>query len=363
MSKLSQVLDEIRAKIAQYRGKKPCEEETKAKLINPVLGALGWDVRQDEVSMEFRHAPSHNPVDYGLLISGNPTVLVEAKALGESLAGGRWADKIMGYAGTSGATWVVLTNGDEYRIYNASVLVPFEQKLFRTVRLTDPNSLADTTLLLLSKERIDDLHIQWQIHFADSQIQAAVVKLFSPPPDSRLVGLVRKHVKGLTLKEIRASLARVCTQLSFHTESTSPPGKPNGNGSHRKPPKDEYNEFWAPIRREGLFKGEPANGPWIPKQIRGICLSLVVHNHACCVDVGFHKEDKAKRRDNAAKLFLTAALTAKYRQELHESKKYAYIRFFVLDKGIKDRGHWPQIREELTTLGADIHKRIKDSDV
>jgi len=128
-----------------------------------------------------------------------------------------------------------------------------------------------------------------------------------------------------------------------------------------------YREFWKPIRTHpnglfanGLFAGEPAGGSWISKQIRGICLSLVVHNRACSVDVGFYKEDKAKRRDKAVAQLFPAA---KYPQELHESEKCAIVRFPVLDKGIKDREHWPEIREKLTKLGADIHKRIKDSDV
>ena len=214
MSSLSEVLNGVRTKIAKHKGKNLCEADTKAALINPVLGALGWHVGNlDEVSMEFKHATSHNPVDYALLIGGNPTVLVEAKALGQSLAGGKWADQIMGYAGTSGVKWVVLTNGDEYRIFNALVEVPFSQKLFREVRLTDPNSPVESTLALLSKERIDDIGAQWQIHFADRQVYAAIGKLFSPVSVKMLAHFVKKHVKGLTPREIRASLARVCAQI------------------------------------------------------------------------------------------------------------------------------------------------------
>ena len=215
MISLSETLENVRTKIAKHKGKNLCEADTKAALINPVLGALGWHVGNlDEVSMEFKHATSHNPVDYALLISGNPTVLVEAKALGQSLAGGKWADQIMGYAGTSGVKWVVLTNGDEYRIFNALVEVPFSQKLFREVRLTDPNSPVESTLALLSKERIDDIGVQWQIHFADRQVYAAIEKLFSPVSAKTLAHFVKKHVKGLTAKEIHASLARVCAQVA-----------------------------------------------------------------------------------------------------------------------------------------------------
>jgi hypothetical protein len=50
---------------------------------------------------------------------------------------------------------------NEYRIYNACVDVPLAEKLFRVVRLSDPNSRAEETLLLLSKERFNDLENQW----------------------------------------------------------------------------------------------------------------------------------------------------------------------------------------------------------
>ena len=123
-------------------------------------------------------------------------MLVEAKALRESLEG-KWANKIMGYAGTCGVTWVVLTNGDEYRIYNAGVPVLFEQKLFRSVRLTKPDDRAEETLALLSKERIDDLAAQWQIHFADSQVHAAIGKFFSPAPDPCSSGPFEEARQGL----------------------------------------------------------------------------------------------------------------------------------------------------------------------
>ena len=59
-------------------------------------------------------------------------LFVEAKALGGNLNDRRWANQIMGYAAVAGVEWVVLTNGDEYRIYNSHATVPVEQKVFRT---------------------------------------------------------------------------------------------------------------------------------------------------------------------------------------------------------------------------------------
>ena len=117
----------------------------------------------------------------------------------------------------------------------------------------------------------------------------------------------------------------------------------------------DYRKFWEPIRSEpnGLFAGKPSPDN-IGKTIRGIWLALVVHNHACRVDLGFSGEEMKKRRSKAMKLFPAP----EYPQELHESPKFAVVRFPVLDKGIKDRGDWDEIREKLTKLGTEIHDRI-----
>ena len=60
----------------------------------------------------------------------------------------------MGYAAVTGVEWVVLTNGDEYRVYNAHAPVPIEEKLFRSVRVSDDGLRAADTLALLSKARM-----------------------------------------------------------------------------------------------------------------------------------------------------------------------------------------------------------------
>ena len=365
VSSLSATLETVRTNIDRFRGKGLTEENTKTALINPVLCALGWHVGNlDEVSQEFRLDSSHNPVDYALLLGEHPIVLVEAKGLGQSLAGGKWADQIMGYAGTSGVTWVVLTNGDEYRIYNAIAPVPFEQKLFRKVCLTKPDDPTEDTLALLSKERINDIDAQWQIHFADSQVLVAIDKLFSPAPDSlsHLVSFVKKHVKGLPAKDIRASLGRLRTSFKFPVYPANPPGG-TGTNTKREVGDEGYRDFWEPIQTEpnGLFAGKPSRWDRIGKVVRrDIWLGLVVLNHACYVDLGFSGEDREERRDMAVKIFLAAKYPP---HELRESDKGVSVRFPVLDKGIKDRGDWDKMRKKLTKLGGDIYNILSNSDV
>lgn len=55
----------------------------------------------------------------------------------------------LSYATVVGVRWCVLTNGDEYRIYNSHAAVDVEQKLFRSVRTSDTanvNYVTDTLL-------------------------------------------------------------------------------------------------------------------------------------------------------------------------------------------------------------------------
>lgn len=220
MNKLTEALQEVRNKIARYKGRALNEENTKTALIHPVLRALGWHVGNLEaVQQEYRPSPRHKPVDYALLLLRTPKLLVEAKALDHNLGDWKWTGQIMGYATVAGVQWVVITNGDEYRIYNAHAPVPVEQKLFRSVRITDEHSRPEETLMLLSKEAMqeEEIEIRWKAHFVDRQVHDALKGLFAatPDPDESLVGLVKKRVTGLPRKEIRASLKRVQVTFDF----------------------------------------------------------------------------------------------------------------------------------------------------
>ena len=125
MSALSEALSKVKAGLARYKGRQVNEQNTKTALIHPVLRALGWDVGDlEEVQQEYKRRPRDKPVDYALFLLRTPKLFVEAKALGQNLSDRKWANQIMGYATVAGVEWVVISNGDEYRIYNACAPVP-----------------------------------------------------------------------------------------------------------------------------------------------------------------------------------------------------------------------------------------------
>jgi hypothetical protein len=127
-------------------------------------------------------------------------LFIEAKALGGDLTDRRWSHQIMAYAVVAGVEWVVLTNGDEYRIYNAHAPVPVEDKMFRVVHVTDTEPSVEETLDLLSKGQLQRRQIEalWSAHFVDRQIRPVIEGLFSPAPDASLINLVRKRLPNLS---------------------------------------------------------------------------------------------------------------------------------------------------------------------
>jgi predicted type IV restriction endonuclease len=133
------------------------EENTKATLIDPILTALGWNLENiDEVRHEYKRRPQDNPVDYALFQNGMACLLIEAKSLEQDLNDDKWVSQNVSYAAVVGVEWCVLTNGDEWRIYNSHAVVPVDQKLFRAVRISDTQNEGQVlwALKLLSQEEM-----------------------------------------------------------------------------------------------------------------------------------------------------------------------------------------------------------------
>ena len=226
MSNLDEVLAQVRDRIARYRAQAIGEQNTKAALIEPILRALGWDIEDiDEVQREYRQKPGDNPVDYALILLRTPRLFVEAKALGGNLEDRRWAHQIMSYATVTGVEWVVLTDGDEYRIYNSHAAVPIEEKLFRSAHVSQADRHTTQTLELLSKKHMkaDMIDALWEAHFVDRRIRTAIDGLFSPEPDPNLIALIRERSPRLTAAQVEAGLTRIRVRFEFPEESNVPP--------------------------------------------------------------------------------------------------------------------------------------------
>ncbi len=226
---LRDALATVRGRIDQIRGRSTAigEQDTKASLIDPVLSALGWRLDDlDEVRREYRGQSKDNPADYALMAFGSPCLFVEAKALSVSLDR-KCASQAIGYATTLGVSWCLLTNGDEYRLYNAHAAVDVDEKLFRCVKLSDPGQEADCleTLGLLKKDRMQKdtaIDALWKIQFVDRRVRVALGRLIDSD-DAGLAGLVHKEVPVLTLADVRESLRRARVRIDFPSASVALP--------------------------------------------------------------------------------------------------------------------------------------------
>src|SRR5215216_387035 len=238
---LTNALPKLRKRIQkiQNRNENIGEQNTKAALIDPLLAALGWDVEDiDEVSREYRRKSQDNPVDYALFMLRSPRLFVEAKGLEKDLGDRKWISQVLGYATVVGVEWCILTNGDEYRLYNAHAPVDVEQKLFRVVRIAESDQEEYTleTLELLSKEKMGDnlLNVLWKAHFIDRHVSRALGELLQND-DASLIRLIRKRTPELTPSEIRESLKRADIRIDFPVVSISSQSSTRAAGDEVSP--------------------------------------------------------------------------------------------------------------------------------
>ncbi len=225
---LQQTIRETAARIQKFQERAIGEENTKVSLIEPVLAALGWDTRDpDEVHREFKPTTKDSPVDYALKVMRKPRLFVEAKGLAETLGDRKWIAQILSYATVAGVEWCVLTDGNEYRFYNAAALVDAEEKLFCRIRLSEVRGEdAASMLRLISRTNMEEnmLDVLWTAHFIDRRVKETLRRMLDTI-DKGLIRLIRKRVPKLTPKEIAQSLRR----LDVRIESTGPPLEKTAN--------------------------------------------------------------------------------------------------------------------------------------
>ena len=222
---LRQALAAVAERVGRWKGQRIGEQNTKATLIVPVLRALGWNVEDlDEVHLEYRFKSPDKPVDYALMLQRKPVLFIEAKGLDEDLSDRRWASQVISYAAVAGVEWVVLTNGDGYRIYNAHAPVALDDKLFRSFEVSTDQADAADALRLLTKDelRSKSLEALWRAQSIDNRVRQAVESLFDPEPSLWLVRRLAGSLDGLTSGDIRAALSRARITLDFPPAETSP---------------------------------------------------------------------------------------------------------------------------------------------
>jgi len=197
------------------------EERVKIAFIVPMLEALGWNPRTDEVLPE--QATLTGRADFGLRIGRRTKIFVEMKRFGKRLDGhdtvkGRprsYAEQAIQYAWGMKADWAVLTNFEETRLYDSHVKKPEDGLVWKKpIRFTEYESRFDE-LWLISRQSV-----------VSGALDAYKAKIERPPVDKAfLVDLmncrqllaedIKNNNPSLTYDQINESAQKILDRLIF----------------------------------------------------------------------------------------------------------------------------------------------------
>jgi predicted transport protein len=217
MERLVKAIEDIRARLDGLRRHSLKETPTRTIVIDPLLQALGWDVRDpDEVQLEYPTVDGKS-VDYALKLNGKPVLLVEAKGLEDPLKDVKDVTQVVGYAANDGIAWCILTSGIIWKVYSVKETCQAPDKLMFEVDL-DPGReempIAELAKKLwrfsrdeMAKGTLDALGEQV---FTDGKVRKALSAIMSAPPRA-LLNLVRNEMGDSTTspQRIKESLVRI----------------------------------------------------------------------------------------------------------------------------------------------------------
>lgn len=157
------------------------EEATKTSLIMPFFAMLGYDIFNPmEFVPEFVAdvgIKKGEKVDYAIIIDNEPTILVEAKSINQTLE--KHDSQLFRYFGTSKAKFAILTNGVEYRFFtDLEETNVMDSTPFLTVNLLNLRDSDITELKKFTKENFDKNNI------------------LSSAEDLKYCGLIKQYLKN-----------------------------------------------------------------------------------------------------------------------------------------------------------------------
>lgn len=175
------------------------EEATKTSLIMPFFSLLGYDVfNPNEFIPEYIAdvgIKKGEKVDYAIAISGELTILIEAKSINENLQ--KHDSQLFRYFGTTDAKIAILTNGIKYKFYtDLEETNKMDTTPFLEVNILDLKENDVTELKKFSKENFD---INMIINSASnlkyaSSIEKMLSEEFANPSDEFIKLILNKGI-------------------------------------------------------------------------------------------------------------------------------------------------------------------------
>ena len=223
MDAIIKCIEDLRMKLDKHRKDGLKEYPTRTIFVDPLLQALGWDVRDpDEVELEYSTIDGKS-VDYAPKINRKPVLFIEAKPLNDLLTDVKSITQVVGYAANAGVEWCILTNGVTYKVYRSTEKAEAPDKLLFEVSL-DPKETEGMTIQqvaeqfarfsrdAMAKGLLDEIGEQI---FTTGKIRKALDKLFREPPNT-LIRLIRSTIRDDTIKptQVKKALERLWAQTS-----------------------------------------------------------------------------------------------------------------------------------------------------
>jgi predicted transport protein len=252
MKELISCIEKLRSSLERHKKNDLKEYPTRTIFVDPLLEALGWDVRDpDEVELEYPTIDGKS-VDYAPKINRKPVLFVEAKPLKDSLTDVKSITQVVGYSANDGVEWCILTNGVKYKVYRSTEKAEAPDKLLFEVSI-DPKDSEGLTVQeiaeqfsrfsrdAMAKGVLDDIGEQI---FTTGKIRKALDLLLMDPPNT-LIRHIRQLLKDDSIKplQVKNALKRLWGQTS-EIEVTVAPQETKSKISQEKIPGKgkEYSE-------------------------------------------------------------------------------------------------------------------------
>lgn len=220
-TKIEDLVEKYRLVLKNRREDEFDEEDVKNKFLNPLLEALGWDVRGlDEVKFEQKTLKGRT--DFGLKIKpeGKPVLFIEAKSFDESLDGYRkirgekqtYPEQAIDDAWSMKVDWVVLTNFKKLRLYYSHVKKPEDGLQFELKFKDFLSEEGIEKLNTLTKESVKSGSLQkYEVRRTRENVNTEFVNdLYSMR--KTLAGSINKN-NDISKEELRESVQRILDRL------------------------------------------------------------------------------------------------------------------------------------------------------
>ncbi|ROL57893.1 hypothetical protein D9V84_04035 [Bacteroidetes/Chlorobi group bacterium Naka2016] len=194
MDELLNEVQILKEKVKQLKDKMIGEAQTKEWLIRPFFEKLGWDFSNPNDVLPEDDDSTGKRADYAFLVNNSKKLLVEAKSLSNPLTDEKMIKEKINYCNNSGVHFLVITNGELYKVFYTELKGQGSEKLLFGFSLSDNINL--NLIQLLSKEALSEDKL---LAFAENfkkrkEIQYALENLFANG-DIKLVNLINNTIK------------------------------------------------------------------------------------------------------------------------------------------------------------------------